>query len=583
MRSVRALDVLFTAQSAVNLLSRVVASQTGSLCRVDPQASAQEVPTEEPTSPASSSTNNSEPRIINVVPSSSRNRSADVDAVSQNLEHRSINASLAPNMNTVSQEAPKSHVGVRQRYTKPTSKLFQSLDANSLEYATPPPVVMRASKVPSSRVGRLFHYGGLAAGMGMGAASEFMRRAVNPSDTGGSVLMSEANVSRLVDKLSRMRGAALKLGQFMSIQDSHVMPPQIEQILRRVQNNAHYMPGWQMERVMSSELGPEWKSKFSEFNPVPIAAASIGQVHAATLASDGMPVAIKVQFPAVAESITSDLNNLSMLLTASSLLPKGLFLENTLKATKAELEDECDYKREAECARRFRRELDGDERFEIMRIVDELSTGKILVMERMTGVPIVQAENWPQELRNEIAGNILSLCLRELFHFRFMQTDPNWTNFLYNKRNGKIQLIDFGASREYSREFMDNWLRLLQAGVDMDKEGCARYSLRLGYLTGAESQEMVDAHVKSIILLATPFRRSTPQPYNFEDQTVSNEIRALIPFMLQNRLTPPPRETYSLNRKLSGAFLLCGRLKARVDCAEVWEDITRGYEFTTPD
>jgi aarF domain-containing kinase len=155
--------------------------------------------------------------------------------------------------------------------------------------------------------------------------------------------------------------------------------------------------------MMASELGPEWKSKFSEFNPIPTAAASIGQVHAATLAADGMPVAVKVQFPAVAESITSDLNNLSMLLAASSLLPKGLFLDSTLKATKAELEDECDYRREAECARRFRRELDGDERFQTMRIVDELSTGKVLVMERMTGVPIIQAENWPQEVRNEVS------------------------------------------------------------------------------------------------------------------------------------------------------------------------------------
>jgi len=155
---------------------------------------------------------------------------------------------------------------------------------------------------------------------------------------------------------------------------------------------------------MTSELGEDWKSKFSEFNPIPIAAASIGQVHAAALASNGMPVAVKVQFPAVAESISSDLSNLSMLLAASSLLPKGLFLESTLKVAKAELEDECDYKREAECARRFRRELNGDERFEVTRIVDELSTSKVLVMERMTGIPIALAENWPQEIRNEVCA-----------------------------------------------------------------------------------------------------------------------------------------------------------------------------------
>lgn len=164
-----------------------------------------------------------------------------------------------------------------------------------------------------------------------------------------------------------------------------------------------------LQKVMTIELGPDWKSKFVDFNPIPIAAASIGQVHSATLASSGMPVAIKIQFPAVAESITSDLNNISLLLTASALLPKGLFLDSTLKATKAEFEDECDYIREAECARRFRKELEGDERFEVMRIVDELSTKKVLTMERMDGVPIVQAENWPQELRNEV-GCLIRRC-----------------------------------------------------------------------------------------------------------------------------------------------------------------------------
>jgi len=92
---------------------------------------------------------------------------------------------------------------------------------------------------------------------------------------------------------------------------------------------------------------------------------------------------------------------------------------------------------------------------------------------------------------------------------------------------------------------------------------------------------MVDAHTRSIILLATPFRKSTPQPYNFEDQSITDEIRSLIPFMLRNRLTPPPRETYSLNRKLSGAFLLGARLKGRVDCSEIWRDVTGDYQYTT--
>ena len=153
---------------------------------------------------------------------------------------------------------------------------------------------------------------------------------------------------------------------------------------------------------MSSELGPTWRSHFSSFNSIPIASASIGQVHAGVLASNGMPVAIKVQFPGIKESIDSDLDNLSLLLAASALLPKGLFLDSTIKATKVELADECDYLREAECAKRFRKELEGDDRFEVMKVVEELCTSKVLAMEHMKGEPVVQAERWSQDVRNRV-------------------------------------------------------------------------------------------------------------------------------------------------------------------------------------
>ncbi|KAG8686159.1 hypothetical protein FRC09_014306, partial [Ceratobasidium sp. 395] len=129
-----------------------------------------------------------------------------------------------------------------------------------------------------------------------------------------------------------------------------------------------------------------------------------------------------------------------------------------------------------------------------------------------------------------------------------MQTDPNWSNFLYNPKTDQLELIDFGASREYTKEFMDNWYMLLSAAVREDREACVEYSLKLGYLTGQENEEMLSAHVRSLTFLGVPFRSSTPQPFSFTSQTITDEIRALIPVMLRHRLTPPPQETYSLNR-----------------------------------
>src|SRR5438045_2831727 len=171
---------------------------------------------------------------------------------------------------------------------------------------------MRESKVPSSRIGRLLNYGGLAVGMFGGVISESVRRATS-SGGEGSYMLSAANMDRLVAKLSRMRGAALKLGQMMSFQDSKLLPAPIQQVLLRVQDSADYMPAYQRDKVLASNLGMGWRELFSAFDEKPIAAASIGQVHNAILKSTGERVAVKIQYPGVANSIGSDLSNLSIL------------------------------------------------------------------------------------------------------------------------------------------------------------------------------------------------------------------------------------------------------------------------------
>ncbi|GAB1217233.1 hypothetical protein ATERTT37_006469 [Aspergillus terreus] len=438
---------------------------------------------------------------------------------------------------------------------------------------------MMESRVPSSRIGRLWQYGGLATSMAFGAVGEGLRRVTgSQSDPASSIMFSPANMERLVAKLSKMRGAALKLGQMMSFQDSKMLPEPIQQVLQRVQDRADYMPASQRDKVLADNLGPDWRDLFSSFDDVPMAAASIGQVHGAVLKRTGQPVAVKVQYPGVADSIDSDLNNLSILLTASRLLPRGLFLDKTIANARTELGWECDYTREAECGHRFRELLRDDPVFLVPEIIPEASGRHVLTMERLEGVAVTKIQNFTQEQRDWIGTQILRLCLREIIEFHYMQTDPNWTNFLYNAQTNRLELLDFGASREYPVEFITKYVSTLVAASHNDRDACHRLSIDLGYLTGHESPAMVDAHVTSILTLAEPFRTSSPDVYDFNNQTITDRVRDLIPVMIRERLAPPPEETYSLHRKLSGAFLLCARLGSRVRCKELFADAVEKAE-----
>lgn len=297
--------------------------------------------------------------------------------------------------------------------TEPAESLLDGYDAT----AAPHIGTMRASRVPSSRIARFLHYGSLGVGLAWGAAGSALSPSLNKptaSDGRTSKFMSQSNIRRLVDKLSTMRGAALKLGQFLSIQEADLLPKEIEEVLRQVQASADYMPEYQLESVMTAELGREWRRHFQIFDVRPFAAASIGQVHHARLSSDhpdhpGMEVAVKVQFPGIEQSIESDLGYLKWLLMASAILPKGLFLDSTIRQMRIELHDECNYSREAEMTRRFRKIFERQAHlshqvlaFEVPQVIDNMCTNRIITTEMMKGKPLAMVSDADQQARNEV-------------------------------------------------------------------------------------------------------------------------------------------------------------------------------------
>ncbi|KKO99203.1 atypical/ABC1/ABC1-A protein kinase [Trichoderma harzianum] len=518
------------------------------------------------TTPESTSTPPPEPQVV-------------PEIVPETTTEDSTKASSEPVPETATENSPETsspHTITKEPQSsteKVDEEIVEAVKAAAIPEAPPvniPTYQLRESKVPATRFSRILNYGGLAAGLFGGAVTESVSRAFGGGGE-GSVLLSGGNMERLVAKLSQMRGAALKLGQMMSFQDSKTMPAPLQEVLQRVQDRADYMPAWQRDRVLVSNLGSDWRDLFSEFEEKPIAAASIGQVHRAVLKSNGKRVAVKIQFPGVADSINSDLDNLGILLTATKLLPKGLYLNKTIDNARLELGWECDYTREAECAKRYKELLQGEEDvFEAPNVHLEASGKQVLTMDFLDGIGVTRVKSFTQEQRDWIGTQILRLCLREITEFKFMQTDPNWTNFLYNAGTNKLELLDFGASREFPEEFISQYVQLLECASRSDRAGVKKFSEGLGYLTGHESRTMLDAHIQSVLTLAEPFLESAPEVYDFKDQTITERVRALIPVMLNERLAPPPEETYSLHRKLSGAFLLCARLESKVRCRELF-------------
>ncbi|MGB3378263.1 MAG: AarF/ABC1/UbiB kinase family protein [Allopontixanthobacter sediminis] len=423
----------------------------------------------------------------------------------------------------------------------------------------------RQSAVPSSRLSRLSGFGRLATGIAGGMMAEGTRRLLNGERPKlQNMILTPGNAARLADRLSHLRGAAMKLGQMISMDAGDMLPPELAAIMATLRDGATFMPSRQLEKVLAAEWGPDWREQFAHFQIRPIAAASIGQVHRA-VTHDGRTLAIKVQYPGIRESIDADVDNVASLLRMSTMIPPQLDLGPLLAEAKVQLHEEADYHREGEQMRLYRERLAGEDGFVVPELDKALTRGRVLAMSFEEGVPIESLETESQELRNDVARRIITLVCRELFEFGVMQTDPNFANYRYQMDTGRIVLLDFGATRAVAPEVANSYRRLLTAAIDDDADAVIAASLDAGFINEAtitRHRPSVETMTRVII---EEFRRTGP--FDFGDRSFVPVLRDEGMGIAADRSSwhLPPTETLFIQRKISGTALLCARLQAKVD------------------
>ena len=282
-----------------------------------------------------------------------------------------------------------------------------------------------------------------------------------------SALVSKKNVTATVNTLKNLRGAAMKFGQLMSMDESIILSPDLAAVFAQLRSSGYSMTPSQLKKILNQNWGNGWLSNFKHFEVRPFAAASIGQVHKATLKS-GEIVAIKVQFPGVRQSIDNDLSSLKFIMKTSGMLPAKFPLDYYINQCGDLLKRETDYELEATNIRRFSEFLRSNGKINVPKVYNELSTQETLTMSFLEGRELSSKMAYDQSSINEISLSLLELLLNEIFTFKLVQTDPNLANFLLSEGDNSLCILDFGACCQVSEATHELYKDLLNVALTLD-------------------------------------------------------------------------------------------------------------------
>ncbi|HEY8582938.1 MAG TPA: AarF/ABC1/UbiB kinase family protein [Capillimicrobium sp.] len=324
--------------------------------------------------------------------------------------------------------------------------------------------------IPTSRLSRSARVGRLAAGQ---AARQLGTRAANVTrdEEGKRKALERRQIEtaeQIVAALGTMKGAAMKLGQVMSFLDVGLVPEEYREEfqtkLAALRDAAPKVDFKDMRKVLEREYGEQLDEVFETFDPVPIAAASIGQVYRATL-PDGRDVAVKVQYPGVAQAVRSDMQNLGMILRLMKSVAPGLDPQALGDEIRARIDEELDYELEASNQRALARIYRGHPFIVIPGIVGDLCREKVVVSEFVDGRGFEEIKQLPESERDRIGEIIFRFYFGSMYRHRQFSGDPHPGNSLLLK-DGRMAFLDFGLFKRITPETAERELQMVRLSLE---------------------------------------------------------------------------------------------------------------------
>jgi len=346
----------------------------------------------------------------------------------------------------------------------------------------------KEAKLTQGRAKRVLKVGGVATSVGSSYLWESLRKPFRSSGDHQRALLDThiRNAMRIVESSKELKGAFMKLVQMLSMRDD-ILPAEALDVLSIVQSQVPPMDYSEIRQQLANELGGEPENLFATFETEAFAAASLGQVHRATLPS-GELVVVKVQYPGVEETVDQDLRNLKALLNTFTLIGRDVMQQEidhseVIEELEQRLSEELDYENEARNNRRFQKMFADDPEVEIPAVYPEFSSRRVLTMGLLEGYPFadILKRGVDQTLKDWVAIKYFRMVWRQVFEFGVLHTDPHPGNYLVTY-HPHIGMLDFGSIRIFPPKIRKAYLGMAAAMLDADDDAMAIHLLRLGFI-----------------------------------------------------------------------------------------------------